>query len=59
MLTINDKANKEIIKAKRALNRAIELLTQETAYNNSNDIFHASTVHDVNKIITACQKLNE
>ena len=59
MLTINERANKEIIKAKKAINQAIELLTRETAYNSNNDIFHASTVHDVNRLITASQTLND
>lgn len=59
MLTIEESANKEIQKAKRALNKAIEILTETIAYNNKNDIFHACTVSDVNKLITACEKLNE
>ena len=59
MLTINEQANKEIIKAKKAIDKAIELLTQEPAYNYNKDIFHASTVHDVNRLITASQTLND
>lgn len=59
MTTINDNANKEIQKAKRALNKAIETLIQTPAYNNKSDIFHACTVSDVNKLIMASEKLNE
>jgi hypothetical protein len=59
MLTINESANKDIEKAKRMLNRAVETLIKTIAYNNRGDIFHASTVHDVNRIITAIQTLND
>lgn len=59
MLTINEQANKEILKAKKILNRALELLEAEQAYNNNGDIFHNSTVCDVNRIITAIQHLND
>ena len=59
MLTISETANKEIIKAKRAINRAIEALTQTQAYNNSSDIFHACTVNEVNRLITASLKLSD
>ena len=59
MLTINEQANREILKAKKILNKALELLEAEQAYNNNGDIFHSSTVYDVNRIITAIQKLND
>lgn len=59
MLTINEQANKEIEKAIKSLNKALELLEDEQAYNNKCDIFHNSTVYSVNKIITAIQKLND
>lgn len=59
MLTISESANKDIEKAKRILNKALETLTETIAYNSSGDIFHASTVHDVNRIITAIQTLND
>lgn len=59
MYTISDNANKEIQKAKKALDKAIQTLTETTAYNNTNDIFHASTVYDVNRLITAISKLND
>jgi hypothetical protein len=59
MLTINEQANKEIAKATRSLNKALELLEAEQAYNNKSDIFHNSTVYDVNRIITAIQHLND
>ena len=55
MLTIEERANKEIQKAKRALHKAIEILTQTTAYNSKSDIFHACTYSDVNKLITASE----
>lgn len=59
MTTLSETANKEITKAKRAINRAIEALTQTQAYNNSSDIFHNCTVADVNRLITASLKLND
>jgi hypothetical protein len=59
MLTINEQANKEIAKAIKSLNKALELLTAEPAYNNGGDIFHSSTVYNVNRIITAISKLND
>ena len=59
MLTINEQANKEIAKAIKSLNKALELLEDEQAYNNGGDIFHSSTVYDVNRIITAISKLND
>lgn len=60
MLTINEQANKEIAKAIKALDKALNLLMIEGgAYWNKSDIFHNSTVYDVNRIITAIQHLND
>ena len=59
MLTINEQANNEILKAKKILNKALELLEAEQAYNNKSDIFHNSTVYDVNRIITVITILND
>ena len=59
MLTINEQANKEIAKAIKSLNKALELLEAEQAYTNKSDIFHNSTVYDVNRIITAILHLND
>ena len=60
MLTINEQANKEITKAIKALDKALDLLMIEGgAYWSKSDIFHNSTVYDVNRIITAIQKLND
>ena len=39
MLTINEQANKEIAKAIKSLNKALELLEDEQAYNNGGDIW--------------------
>ena len=59
MLTINDTANREILKAKKALAKAIDILTEERAYQERADIFHNTTVHDVNRLITAIETLND
>ena len=59
MLTINEQANKEIAKAIKSLNKALELLEDKQPYNNKSDIMHNSTVYDVNRIITAIQILND
>ena len=59
MLTINEKANKEILKAKKAIANAIDLLTEEPAYNNRADIFHNTTVNEVNRLITSIEILND
>ena len=59
MLTINEQANKEIEKAIKSLNKALDLLEDEQAYNNNCDIFHNSTVYSVNRIITVIQILND
>ena len=57
MLTINDEANKAIAKAKREINKAIEALAQERAYEDPRDIFHNSTVEQFNTLCTASQML--
>ena len=59
MYTIKDNANKEIEKAKRALNKAIEILAATPEYNSAGLIFHNATVQDVNRLITAAQLLND
>lgn len=59
MLTISDRANKELNKARKALRNALDILTEEQAYNNPRDIFHATTVSDVNGIITAIESLRD
>ena len=58
-MTISDKANKELYKAKKALHNALEELTNTIAYNNKNDIFHSATTNEVNHIINAITTLNE
>lgn len=59
-MTINEQANKEILKAKKALVKAIDLLTEEGgAYWKSSDIFHNTTVNAVNRLITASQIITE
>ena len=57
MMTISEKANKELDKARKALLNALDALTLSDAYNLPSDIFHASTVKDVNRIITAIETL--
>lgn len=59
MYTISNDANREIMKAKKALHKAIELLSQTPEYNDKTAIFHNSTVYDVNRLITASQHLND
>lgn len=59
MYTISNSVNKDIQQAKRALNRALEALTATIAYNNNNDLYHACTVSEVNRIITAIELLND
>ena len=59
MLTINEQANVKIMKAIKAMDEAVELLMNEPAYNNNKDVFHASTVRDVNRLITAVEIMNE
>lgn len=59
MLTINDQANKEIIKAKRAISKAIDILVSTPEYNNGQSIFHNTTVYDVNRLITASKTLSD
>ena len=59
MTTINEQANKEIIKAKKAISKALDLLGDEPAYYNNKDIFHNCTVYDFNRLITASEILND
>ena len=59
-MTINEQANKEILKAKKALVKAIDLLMEDGgAYWNNRDIFHNTTVNAVNRLITASQIITE
>ena len=58
MITINDTANKEIIKAKRALVKALDFLMEEQAYWNERDIFHKSTKKDVDRLHAIMAELN-
>lgn len=59
MYTINDTANKEINKAKKAIHKAIDVLSDTPEYNDKKSIFHASTVKQVNTLITIMNLLNE
>lgn len=59
-MTINEQANKEILKAKKALVKAIDLLMEEGgAYWKESDIFHNTTVNAVNRLITASGIITE
>lgn len=58
-MTINEQANKEILKAKKALAKAIDLLMDCGAYWNEKDIFHNCTVYAVNHLITASKTITE
>ena len=57
MFTISEKANKEIDKAQKALRNALDALTLSDPYNMPGDVFHAATVNDINRIITAIEHL--
>lgn len=59
MTTINDTANKEIMKAKRALHKAIDALMEERAYWNENDIFHKTTKKDTDRLLEIMKELNK
>lgn len=59
MMTVNEKANKELDKARKALRNALDILSAEQAYNSKQDIFHNCTVKDVNSIITAIEILRD
>ena len=59
-MTINEQANREILKAKKALVKAIDLLMENGgAYWNEKDIFHNTTTHAVNRLITASEIITE
>ena len=58
-MTDYEKAQKEIVKALRALNNAAEAISNMPEYTDSKSIFHAHTVSQYNNIITAALKLNE
>lgn len=53
MMTINERANKEIAKARKALLNAFTILCDENAYSNESDIFHATTRRDADRIKAA------
>lgn len=58
-MTINDKANKEIEKALKALRKASDALIDTPEYWNKKAIFHDTTVSAVNAIITASEIIKE
>lgn len=58
-MTINDKANKELEKALKALRKASDALIDTPEYWNNKATFHNTTVNAVNRIITATQILND
>ena len=58
-MTDYEKAQKEIVKALRALNNAAETISNMPEYTDSKSIFHANAVSQYNNIITAALKLNE
>ena len=53
------KAQKELVKALRALNAAAEIIEALPDYNNRASIFHAQTVNQYNRIVTAAGIINE
>ena len=59
MMTINEQANKEILKAKKAIAKALDLLMDEQAYWNNKDMFHNSTVYQCNRLVTVSEILND
>lgn len=59
MYTISDSANKEINKAKTAIYEALDTLSNTPEYNDKKSIFHASTVKQVNTLITIMSLLND
>ena len=58
-MTNYEKAQKEIVKALKALNNAAELIANTPEYMDSKSIFHGSEVSRYNHIITAALTLNE
>lgn len=58
MLTINETANREILKAKRALAKAIDILVNTPEYESNYSIFHACTVNEVKRMVDAVNLLN-
>lgn len=59
IMTINDKANREIDKAIHNLHKALEELENTIAYQSKSDISHNATVSAVNGIITAINIIRE
>lgn len=58
-MTINEQANNEILKAKKAILKAVDLLMKECAYFERADIFHGTTVNAVNRLLTASHIITE
>jgi len=54
-----ERAQKELVKALRALNNAAEIIAAMPEYTDSTSIFHAQTVNQYNRIITAALTINE
>lgn len=59
MYTINDRANKELNKAKKALSAALLILEQMPEYNDRKSIYHNTTVKQVNTIITTLEMIRD
>ena len=59
MMTNYERAQAELIKALKALDRAATLIGDTPEYNDRNSIFHAQTVSQYNRIVTASQIINE
>ena len=58
-MTNYERAQAELIKALKALDRAATLIGDTTEYNDCNSIFHAQTVNQYNRIVTASQIINQ
>ena len=52
-------AQKEIVKALRAIDKAAELIADMPEYTDSKSIFHAQAVSQYNHLITAAHNLND
>ena len=59
IMTNYERAQAELIKALKALDRAATLIGDTPEYNDRNGIFHAQTVSQYNRIVTASQIINE
>ena len=58
-MTVNHTANEQILKAKKLIVKAIDLLLDEPSYWNEKDIFHNNTVYLTNNLITISKTLTE